>query len=365
MVVPTAAEGLDLVVAVALDHGQQPPVGAEEVLPDVGAGLDRVLLRLTVEHVAHPLDQDAVDVPGQQRIPLATPDDLDDIPARAPEDRLQLLDDLAVAAHRAVESLQVAVDHEGEVVQALTSGDRQGAQRLRLIHLAVAQERPDPTAAGVLDAPVVEVSIEAGLVDRGQRTDAHGDRGELPEVGHQSRMGIGAQTLTGHDLLAEMVELVLRKPTLEVRTGVDARRRVALVEDLVAHPGRVLAPEEVVEAHLVQARRGRVRGQMATDARRRGVGAQDHGDGIPADHAPDAPLHLLITRELGLLLGRDGVDVAGLGERRQTDVQLACTLEQPIEHELGTGDAIRADDGVERIDPVVRLSQGPGRAAAA
>ena len=142
-----AAERLDLVVGLVRDQRQQPRVGAEEVLADVGAGLDRVLLRLAVEHLAHALDQHAVDVARQQLVPLAAPDDLDHVPAGAAEDRLQLLDDLAVAAHRAVEALQVAVDDEDQVVEALARGDRERAQRLGLVGLAVAQERPHAVVA--------------------------------------------------------------------------------------------------------------------------------------------------------------------------------------------------------------------------
>ena len=57
-------------------------------------------------------------------------------------DGLELLDDLAVAAHRAVEALQVAVDDEDEVVELLPAGQRQGAERLGLVALAVAEEAP-------------------------------------------------------------------------------------------------------------------------------------------------------------------------------------------------------------------------------
>src|SRR3712207_7744935 len=38
-------------------------------------------------------------------------------------------------------SLQVAVDDPGEVVQALAGGDAERAERLDLVHLAVAEER--------------------------------------------------------------------------------------------------------------------------------------------------------------------------------------------------------------------------------
>src|SRR5207302_707079 len=95
--------------------GRRPRVAAEEVLPDVRAGLHAVGLELAVRRGVHLVDQHAVGVLGQQRVPVAAPDDLDHVPACTAEERLELLDDLAVAAHRAVQALQVAVDDEGEV----------------------------------------------------------------------------------------------------------------------------------------------------------------------------------------------------------------------------------------------------------
>ena len=59
--------------------------------------------------------------------------------------------------------------------------------------------------------------------------------------------------MPGHGLAAEVVELVLGQAALEERPGVDARRGVALEEDLVADSAAVLAAEEVVEADLVEA----------------------------------------------------------------------------------------------------------------
>ena len=336
-------------------EGSQARIGTEEVLAHVGARLHGVLLPLAVEHVGHALHQDAIRIARQQAVPLAAPDDLDDVPARATEDGLQLLDDLAVAAHGAVEPLQVAVDDEDEVVQPFASGDGERAQRFRLIRLAVAQEGPDAVVRGVLDAAVEEVAVEARLVDGGQGREAHGDRGELPEVRHEPRMRVRGEALAGHDLAAEVVELRFAQSTLEEGAGIDARRGMALVEDLVAHALGILAPEEVVEADLVEAGGRGEGGQVPADARRRHVGAQDHGRGVPAHHAPDAQLHLLVAGEGGLLLGADGVDVARLGQRRQADVELAGPLEQLVEHELG---ALRTDllgQRVERGDPVARL----------
>ena len=68
---------------------EQPRIGAEEVLADVGAGLDGVLLILAVDDFAHPLAR------AGRRVSLASsgsqsraPDDLDDVPAGAAEGAL-------------------------------------------------------------------------------------------------------------------------------------------------------------------------------------------------------------------------------------------------------------------------------------
>ena len=55
----------------------------------------------------------------------------------------QFLDDLAVAAHRAVEPLQVAVDDEDQIVEPFPrAAMRDRAQALRLVRLAIAEKGP-------------------------------------------------------------------------------------------------------------------------------------------------------------------------------------------------------------------------------
>ena len=142
VVVTAPAQLREVVVGQVLDELAEPLVRTEEVLADVGAAGHAELLELAVQGLVHLLDEQPVDVARQELVPLARPDDLDDVPAGAAEDRFELLDDLAVAADRAVESLQVAVDDEGQVVEALAGRQVQRAQRLGLVGLAVAEERP-------------------------------------------------------------------------------------------------------------------------------------------------------------------------------------------------------------------------------
>ena len=65
---------LQLVVGQVLDHVEQPRIGAPEMLADVGARFDGVLLILAVDDLAHALDEQAVAILREQRIPLAAPD---------------------------------------------------------------------------------------------------------------------------------------------------------------------------------------------------------------------------------------------------------------------------------------------------
>src|SRR5262249_53101560 len=123
-----------------------------------------------------------------------------------------------------------------------------------LVALAVAEEAPDTLRARVADAAVAQVAVEARLVDRGERTETHGDRGELPELRHEPRVRVRRQALAPLHLTAEVIELILGEPAFEEGASVDARRRVTLEIDLVPAARIVLPAEEPVEADLVERR---------------------------------------------------------------------------------------------------------------
>ena len=327
------------------------------MLADVAARLDAVGLELPVGRGVHRVDEHPVGVLGEDRVPVAAPDDLDHVPARAAEERLKLLDDLAVAADRAVEPLQVAVDDEGEVVELLARREADRAERLRLVHLAVAEERPHVRARGVVQLPGEQVAVEPRLVDGVERAEAHGDGRELPEVGHQPRVRVGRQPAAAvRLLLAEPVELGLGQPALEERPRVDAGRGVPLEEHLVAGLPVVLAAEEVVEPHLVQRRGGRVGGDVPADAgAARPVRPRHHDRGVPPDIGADAPLDVLVAGEPRLPLGRDRVDVVGGAQAGHPDLLLARPLEQAQHQVAGPPAAAGARNRVERVDPLPRL----------
>ena len=132
-----------------MDHGLRARVAPEEVLTDVRAVVSLERLVVAVQGVVHHVDERVVLVSSQQLVPSAPPDDFDDVPTGALEERFQLLDNLAVSAHRSVEPLQVRVHHENQVVECLNRRHLQQAPRFGFIHFPVAQERPSALLGGV------------------------------------------------------------------------------------------------------------------------------------------------------------------------------------------------------------------------
>ncbi len=167
-IVAAARQRPDLVVGPVLHHLGGLGIAAEEILADIGAVLRLEVLIFAVDAFHHQLAQLAVLVPGEQRVPAGAPQAFDDVPAGAAEVGFELLHDLAVAAHRPVEPLQIAVDDEDEIVELLAARQRDRAERFRLVHLAVAAEHPDLALGRVGEAASVQIAQEARLIDRHQ-----------------------------------------------------------------------------------------------------------------------------------------------------------------------------------------------------
>src|SRR6202048_316238 len=164
------------------------------MLPDVGAGFDDELLVFAADERAHALAQQTFGVALENGIPLAAPENLDDIPARAAKRRLKFLNNLAVAAHRTVEALQVAVHDENQIVELFARSERDGAEGFGLIRFAIAEEGPNFGVGDGLEAAVFEVAAEASLINGHERAEAHRNGGKFPEVGHEPRVRIGGKT---------------------------------------------------------------------------------------------------------------------------------------------------------------------------
>ena len=360
-VVAAALEAVDLLVRHALRQLLQFGVLVEEVVAVVASVLGGKGLHLTVHGLAQDAHQRARQVAREQAVPVAAPQQLDDVPAAAGEQTLQLIDDAAVAAHRAVQALQVAVDHPDQVVQPLARGQRQRAGALGFVHLAIAEHAPDLATPAIQQAPVGQKVHEARVVDAADRADAHGSGGKLPEIRHQVRMGIAAQAARAHagrrQLLTEVQQVLLGQAPLQEGAGVDPRCAVRLekhqVAPVLARRQPFARAEEVVEADLEQIGRAGIAGDVAAQLAIGLVGAHHHGQGVPADQRTQPLLDRQITRKHRLILRGNGV------ERRRVQLGLPAQLprarqpRQLIQHEAGALGALAGDQRLERLAPLL------------
>jgi hypothetical protein len=353
-IMAAALQRPDLVVAPVGDHRRRLGIAVEEILADVSSVLGLEVLIIAVDAFLHHLAQPSRAVHGEQRVPVGAPKTLDDVPAGAAETGLEFLHDLAVAAHRPVEALQIAVDDENEVVELLAARQRNRAERFRLVHLAVAAERPDLAPGRIGDAAALEIAQEPRLIDRHQRPEPHRNRGKLPEVGHQPGMRIGRKPLAAN-FLTEIDELFLAEAPFEKRARVDSGRGVPLEIDEVAAVGLVGGAPEMHEAGVVEGRRRLEAGDVAAELGRFLVGAQHDRRRVPADVAADGPFEFAHAGMHGLVCDADGVEIGGIGRERQFGALAAGRHDNGVEQLVDALQAFERLDRVERIEPFPRL----------
>ena len=163
----------------------------EEMFANISSvpGLEGLVLAVNQFH--HALLKQSFLVALEQHIPVATPDQLDDIPPGTAEGAFEFLDDLAVAAHRPVKTLQVAVNDEDQVIEILARGHADSTERFDFVGLAIAEEGPDLAILGFDEATALHVLHETCLVNGLDRTETHRYRRELPEIRHQPGVRVG------------------------------------------------------------------------------------------------------------------------------------------------------------------------------
>src|SRR6185437_5174787 len=145
---------------------------------------------LAVDHFAHALDEKTFCIALEDGIPFAAPENLDDIPAGAPECGFKFLNDLSIAAYGPIEALQIAIDDEDEVVELFSGRKRDRAERFGLVGFAIAEERPNFCIRFWLQAACFEVTCKARIVNRHQGAQSHSNSWKFPEIRHQPRVWI-------------------------------------------------------------------------------------------------------------------------------------------------------------------------------
>ncbi len=83
------------------------------------------------------------------------------------------------------------------------------------------------------------------------------------------------------------------------------------------------------------------------------VGTQHHGERIPAHKGADAVLEAVIAVRAHFLIGRDGVDVGGVGRVRDVDAGGTRQLNLLLDQVVGTLSALLLDHRTEGVEPLL------------
>ena len=106
----TALEVPNLIIGVVSNHRCSAWIAIEEVLANKCSAFSFKCLVIAIESGVHQIHKRTFAILCKKWIPTAAPYNLDDIPACATEDRFELLNNLAVTAHRTIEALQITVN---------------------------------------------------------------------------------------------------------------------------------------------------------------------------------------------------------------------------------------------------------------
>ena len=193
------------------------------------------------------------------------------------------------------------------------------------------------------------------MVDRADRPQAHGARGELPEVGHQPRVRVARQTACAavgrSDLLAVMHQVRLAQAAFQKSAGIHPGCAVRLEEHQVTLVLLGARMKEMVKPGLEQIGHAGVTGDVPAQLAIGLVGAHHHGQRVPTHDGHQPLFGGQVAWKHRLLVDGDGVHVRrvqlGLPARAllpRHDGQLVQNLAGPLW-------ALRADQRQQSLAP--------------
>ena len=109
-IVAAATQAEQIIVGHVLNQRQKLGIFPKEVRTQIGTAFCFEILVFPVDAFFHHLHQQAGLIASEEGIPIGAPNYFNDVPTGAAKGCFQLVDDLAIAAHRAIQALKIAVD---------------------------------------------------------------------------------------------------------------------------------------------------------------------------------------------------------------------------------------------------------------
>ena len=200
---------------------------------------------------------------------------------------------MTVTAHRTIESLQVTVDHEDQIIELFARGQTERGQRFGLILFSVTEDAPHLASLVRQQTTMLQVTQEARLINR--------IVGPIPiePVGNCQKLGIN--------------------------TWCRMRLKIHQISGKSCRVLRIARTEKMIETDFEQIRCRCVAGNVPTQFTIGAIGTYHHRQGIPAHDRGQMLFHDLrigTARKRWLLIGSDCIDVGRITRIAPVDTPL-------------------------------------------
>ncbi len=136
-------------------------------------------------------------------------------------------------------------------------------------------------------------------------------------------MRIGREAASRLQLAAKVFQFFFGDAALKISAGVNSRRSMSLEIDKIAVARFGGCMKKMIERHFIERCCRGKGGNMPADAFLNLIGADNHGHGVPAHQALDAPLHLLAAGKRRLLPRGNRILIGSGRRKRKVDASLA------------------------------------------
>ena len=108
----SALEIPNIVIAPIGYHRSCSRIATEEVIAHKLSIFCLISLEISIWSLVHQINECTLVIHCKEWIPLATPDNFDDIPTCTRKESLKFLNDLSITAHRTIKALQVTINNK-------------------------------------------------------------------------------------------------------------------------------------------------------------------------------------------------------------------------------------------------------------
>ncbi len=154
---------------------------------------------------------------------------------------------------------------------------------------------------------------------------------------------------------AKIIELLLAQSSFHEGAGINPRGGMPLEVHQIATKILAGGPKEMIEANVIERRGGGKARNVPAEFGGLAIGPHHHCHSVPAYERTNPVLNRGIARKSGLHVGRNRIDVGGIGGVREVGTRPTGLIDQALDEVMGSFYPFGANDRLECFQPLAGL----------